>query len=86
VCPEHPEPMITTFRVSLMNVFVCRLDGPIQISMQPAILGRDLDRHDYFCCVADFRILDSAEDFVLESAEIFASSSGTIDFTRNSPR
>src|SRR5215469_8181548 len=35
VCPEHPDPTITTFRVSLMEVFlVCRLDGRVHISMR----------------------------------------------------
>src|SRR5215471_2196152 len=32
VCPEHPDPTITTFRVSLMKSFL--LDGRVQISMR----------------------------------------------------
>src|SRR6478672_13178431 len=48
VCPEHPEPMMTTLRVSLMDYQVNKLDGRLAILIRTTRDARSLGRRHRF--------------------------------------
>jgi hypothetical protein len=92
VCPEHPDPMMTTSRVSLMNYGDYKIRWlNSDFDARRAVLPRDLELSSHFfsrVCFsgATFVPLGLGAAFGLESALMFANSSGTIFFTPSRAR